>query len=77
MAIDRDQTKVAYALQMAKKYYSRDTYDHAMRVMEYVAENDVVPYETDDDCVDRLKELQNGEISVSRRNSIELDIKVA
>ena len=34
-------------------------------------------YETDDDCVARLKELQNGEISVSKRNSIELDIKVA
>ena len=34
-------------------------------------------YETDEDCAKRLKELQNGEISVSGRNSIKLDIKVA
>lgn len=51
MAIDREPTKIAYALKMARKYYSNDTYDHAMRVMAYVAENEVIPDEYKDDCI--------------------------
>ena len=51
MAIDREPTKIAYALKMARKYYSNDTYDHAMRVMAYVAENEVIPDEYRDDCI--------------------------
>lgn len=33
-------------------------------------------YETDEDCIDRLKELQNGEIELSRRRGIPLDIEI-
>lgn len=33
-------------------------------------------YETDEDCQERLQELQNGEIEVSRRRGIPLDIEI-
>ena len=33
-------------------------------------------YETDEDCQERLKELQNGEIELSQRRGIPLDIDV-
>lgn len=33
-------------------------------------------YETDDDCKKRLEELQSGEISLSRRRGIPLDIEI-
>ena len=33
-------------------------------------------YETDEDCKERLKELQNGEIEVSYRRGINLDIEI-
>ena len=33
-------------------------------------------YETDEDCKERLKELQNGEIEVSYRNVVPLDIDI-
>lgn len=33
-------------------------------------------YETDDDCNKRLKELQSGEISLSRRRGVPLDIDI-
>lgn len=33
-------------------------------------------YETDEDCIDRLKELQNGTIELSRRRGIPLDIDI-
>ena len=33
-------------------------------------------YETDEDCTERLKELQNGEIEVSLRRGIRLDIEI-
>lgn len=33
-------------------------------------------YETDEDCVERLKELQNGTIELSRRRGIPLDIDI-
>lgn len=33
-------------------------------------------YETDEDCVERLKELQDGTIELSRRRGIPLDIDV-
>lgn len=51
MGLDRESLKISYALQMAKKYYSKETYNHALRVMQYVAENDMIPYEYKDDCV--------------------------
>lgn len=33
-------------------------------------------YETDEQCNDRLKELQNGEIGLSWRHGIDLDIEI-
>lgn len=33
-------------------------------------------YETDEDCVERLKELQDGTIELSRRRGIPLDIDI-
>lgn len=33
-------------------------------------------YETDEDCEERLKELQDGEIEVSMRRGIPLDIEI-
>lgn len=33
-------------------------------------------YETDEDCIDRLKELQDGTIELSRRRGIPLDIDI-
>lgn len=33
-------------------------------------------YETDEDCAERLKELQKGQISVSKRRGIRLDIEI-
>lgn len=33
-------------------------------------------YDTDEQCAERLKELQNGEIEVSCRRGIELDIDI-
>ena len=34
-------------------------------------------YESDKDCAERLKELQTGEIEVSRRRGIPLDIEIS
>ena len=34
-------------------------------------------YVTDEDCNERLSELQKGKIQVSKKNSIKLDINVA
>lgn len=51
MAIDNTPTSVSDALRIAKRYYPKDKYDHAIRVMAYVAENEVIPYEYRDDCV--------------------------
>lgn len=33
-------------------------------------------YETDEQCAERLKELQNGEIGLSRRRGMPLDVEV-
>lgn len=51
MSLDNTPTSVAYALKMAKEYYTEDKYNHAMRVMEYVAENEMIPFEYKDDCI--------------------------
>ena len=42
---------VGYALRMAKKYYEQKTYDHALRVAAYVAENPMIPEDKMDNCV--------------------------
>lgn len=33
-------------------------------------------YETDEDCLERLKDLQEGTIELSRRRGIPLDIEI-
>lgn len=33
-------------------------------------------YESDEDCAERLKELQSGKIEISRRNGIPLDVDI-
>ena len=42
---------IGYALRMAKEYYKPGTYDHAIRVANYVAENKIIPEEKMDDCI--------------------------
>lgn len=51
MALDREPVKVSSALKIAKEHYDEDTYNHALRVMQYVAENEMIPYEYKDECV--------------------------
>lgn len=51
MAIDKEPIKVSWALQMAKRYYPSDKYSHALRVMQYVADNEMIPSEYKEDCL--------------------------
>lgn len=51
MSLDSTPTSVSYALKMAKQYYPKDKYDHAIRVMGYVAENEMIPFDHKDDCI--------------------------
>lgn len=51
MSMDRDPIKVSAALKFAKEYYSKEGYDHAMRVAGYVAEMEIIPREYRDECV--------------------------
>lgn len=51
MALDKEPVKISFALRMAKDHYDVDTYNHAIRVMQYVAENEMIPYEYKEECV--------------------------
>lgn len=51
MGLDKEQMKVANALTIAKEYYDEATYNHAIRVMQYVADNSLISYEYKDECV--------------------------
>lgn len=51
MSLDREPVKVSEALCLAKKYYTEEGYNHAMRVAGYVAEMGMIPYDYKDDCV--------------------------
>lgn len=51
MSLDREPIKVFTALNFAKKYYSKEGYDHAMRVAGYVAEMEIIPREYRDECI--------------------------
>lgn len=42
---------IGYALRMAKKYYTSDTYEHALRVATYVADNTMIPEDLMDICI--------------------------
>ena len=51
MALDNEPITMAYALKVAKKYYPKDKYDHAIRVMQYVADNEMIPQQYREDCL--------------------------
>ena len=51
MALDKEPIRLSYALRMAKEYYPKDKYDHAMRVMQYVADNEMIPSEYREECL--------------------------
>lgn len=51
MTLDVKPVKVSEALRIAKKYYSQDKLDHALRVTTYVSENRFIPYDLRDECV--------------------------
>ena len=42
---------IGYALRMAKQYYEPKTYEHALRVAGYVAENPMIPDDKMDNCI--------------------------
>lgn len=51
MALDREPVKVSYALRVAKEYYDKSTYDHAIRVAQFVADNRMIPGECIEECI--------------------------
>lgn len=51
MSLDKEPVKVSYALRIAKEHYESKTYNHALRVAQYVADNDMISYEYKDECV--------------------------
>lgn len=51
MGLDMKPIEVSTALRIAKEYYAKSTYDHAVRVMGYVAENETIPYEYREECL--------------------------
>ncbi|MDF2950454.1 MAG: hypothetical protein K0S18_37 [Anaerocolumna sp.] len=51
MGLDREPIKIANALKIAKEYYNEKTYQHALRVMQYVADNEMIQSEYKDECV--------------------------
>lgn len=51
MALDNEPITMTYALKVAKKYYPKDKYDHAIRVMQYVADNEMIPQQYREDCL--------------------------
>lgn len=42
---------IGYALRMAKRYYEPKTYDHALRVAAYIADNNLIPQDKMDLCI--------------------------
>ncbi|MBD5459802.1 MAG: hypothetical protein HDR26_02500 [Lachnospiraceae bacterium] len=42
---------IGYALKMAKEYYDPVTYDHALRVATYLADNEMIPDSIEDNCI--------------------------
>ena len=49
--IDNESINIADALVVAKTFYNDKTYAHALRVMQYVAENEMIPKEYRHDCL--------------------------
>lgn len=44
-------SQIGYALRIAKEYYTKEGYDHALRVAGYVAENLMIPADKMDTCI--------------------------
>lgn len=51
MSLDREPVKVNYALHIAKQYYDESTYNHALRVMQFIADNEMIPMEYKEECI--------------------------
>lgn len=51
MALDERPIPIGYALRMAKMHHDEKTYAHVLRVMQYVADNEMIPPELRDDCL--------------------------
>lgn len=51
MSLDREPVKVNYALRIAKQYYDESTYNHALRVMQFIADNEMIPMEYKEECI--------------------------
>lgn len=51
MSLDNYRIKINDALKIAKQYYDKKTYDHAIRVAGYVADNEAIPPAFREDCV--------------------------
>lgn len=51
MGLNRNGVTINAAMRMARAYYSKDKYDHAIRVMGYVAENEKIPHELQEECL--------------------------
>lgn len=51
MGLDKDPIRLTYALRMAKEHYKQETYNHALRVMQYVADNETIPHGYREDCL--------------------------
>ena len=43
-------SSIKFALIIAAEYYSKETYNHAIRVAGYIASNDIIPEEQKEDC---------------------------
>lgn len=44
-------SQIGYALRVAKQYYDKETYEHALRVAGFVADNIAIPKEDMDNCI--------------------------
>lgn len=49
--LDREPIRISYATRVAKEYYDENTYNHAMRVAAYVADNETILPEYRDECI--------------------------
>lgn len=51
MSLDNEKVNISYALWLAKEFYPKDKYDHALRVMQNVIKNVMIPFEYKEDCI--------------------------
>lgn len=51
MSLDKEPVKVNYALHIAKQYYDESTYNHVLRVMQFIADNEMIPMEYKEECI--------------------------